>query len=310
MNIYDALNLAEMNGHRASLQSDGRWFLIRKSDRAIVNIGYSIIEAVSVLVQPEPEVVEAEPVVETVETVEVVEVVADAATTEVEVVETEDDDTMTVGMAAMILNDKRCGLATEEEIDEAQGVMVRAVAAELRARGVQFADDSLQDWICAGEFRGWETAESLADEWGDSDEEEIAALVDHGYSVPEEREDEELSFIEAAELLHQASRGRVSDEMIEQARSVVINALSIDLEAREVPFQQDDLRDWVACTNFSGRELIGSLADEWINENGITAPNWSAAANEYDDWLKQNYVQYQYDAWSAPAAPSQQEQQQ
>lgn len=81
MNIYDALNLAEMSGHRASLQSDGRWFLIRKSDRAIVNIGYSIIEAVSVLVEAEPEVVEAEPVVETVETVDVV---ADAATTEVE----------------------------------------------------------------------------------------------------------------------------------------------------------------------------------------------------------------------------------
>ena len=81
--------------------------------------------------------------------------------------------TMTVGMAAMVLNDKRCGLATEEEIDEAQGVMVRAVATELRARGVQFADDSLQDWICAGEFRGFETAESLADEWMSYDEEEI-----------------------------------------------------------------------------------------------------------------------------------------
>ena len=81
--------------------------------------------------------------------------------------------TMNVGMAAMILNDKRCGLATEEEIDEAQGVMVRAVAAELRARGVTFHQDSLQDWICAGEFRGWETAESLADEWMSYDEEEI-----------------------------------------------------------------------------------------------------------------------------------------
>lgn len=69
MNSYDALNLAENNGHRASLQADGRWFLIRKSDRAIVNIGYSIIEAVSVLVQPEPVV---EEVVE-----EVVEVVAE-----------------------------------------------------------------------------------------------------------------------------------------------------------------------------------------------------------------------------------------
>ena len=81
--------------------------------------------------------------------------------------------TMTVGMAAMVLNDKRTGDATEEEIDEAQGVMVRAVAAELRARGVMFADDSLQDWICAGEFRGFETAESLADEWMSYDEEEI-----------------------------------------------------------------------------------------------------------------------------------------
>ena len=249
MNIYDALNFAEANGHRASLQSDGRWFLIRKSDRAIVNIGYSIIEAVSVLVQPEPEVVE------TVETVETVEVVADAATTEAEsevvetvaiietanlsnydivtlaenngfrvslqangewhlirkadrqvtvigynlrdaiavinpapetmsqveiergyaaqeaeehaawVAEQEDDDMMTVGMAAMILNDKRCGLATEEESDEAYGVMVRAVAAELRARGVTFYQDSLGDWIWCGEFDGDETAESLADEW-------------------------------------------------------------------------------------------------------------------------------------------------
>ena len=81
--------------------------------------------------------------------------------------------TMTVGMAAMILNDKRFGYGTEQEIDEAQGVMVRAVSAELRARGVTFHQDSLQDWICAGEFRGFETAESLADEWGDSDEEEI-----------------------------------------------------------------------------------------------------------------------------------------
>lgn len=93
--------------------------------------------------------------------------------------------TMTVGMAAMILNDKRVGYGTEQEIDEAQGVMVRAVAAELRARGVQFADDSLQDWICAGEFRGFETAESLADEWMSYDEEEIDESGDHGYSVPE-----------------------------------------------------------------------------------------------------------------------------
>ena len=73
--------------------------------------------------------------------------------------------TMTVGMAAMVLNDKRCGLATEEEIDEAFGVMVRAVAAELRARGVTFHQDSLQDWIWCSEFNGDETAESLADEW-------------------------------------------------------------------------------------------------------------------------------------------------
>ena len=73
----------------------------------------------------------------------------------------------------MVLNDKRTGDATEQEIDEAQGVMVRAVSAELRARGVTFHQDSLQDWICAGEFRGFETSESLADEWMSYDEEEI-----------------------------------------------------------------------------------------------------------------------------------------
>lgn len=76
-----------------------------------------------------------------------------------------DDDTMTVMMAAVVLRDRRTGDATEEESDEAYGVMVRAVAAELRARGVEFADDSLNDWIWCGEFDGDETAESLADEW-------------------------------------------------------------------------------------------------------------------------------------------------
>ena len=116
--------------------------------------------------------VEAEPVVETVETVVNVSNLSNYdIVTMAEVNVIEDDDTMTVMMAAMVLNDKRTGDATEEEIDEAQGVMVRAVAAELRARGVTFHQDSLQDWICAGEFRGWETAESLADEWGNSDEE-------------------------------------------------------------------------------------------------------------------------------------------
>lgn len=76
-----------------------------------------------------------------------------------------DEDTMTVMMAAVVMRDRRTGDATEEEIDEAYGVMVRAVAAELRARGVTFYQDSLNDWIWSGEFDGDETAESLADEW-------------------------------------------------------------------------------------------------------------------------------------------------
>ena len=259
MNIYDALNFAEANGHRASLQSDGRWFLIRKSDRQIVNIGYSIIEAVSVLVQPEPEVVETvETVVETVSEAEAEVVETETVTIEIanlsnydivtlaevngfrvslqetgewllirkedrqivnigynlrdavaiinpapetmsqveiergyaaqeaeehaawvveqeeeEVNVIEDDDTMTVMMAAVVLRDRRTGDATEEEIDEAYGVMVRAVAAELRARGVTYYQDSLTDWIWSGEFDGDETAESLADEWQqDNDYEE------------------------------------------------------------------------------------------------------------------------------------------
>jgi len=80
MNIYDALNLAEDSGHRASLQSDGRWFLIRKSDRAIINIGRNIIEAVSVLVQPEPVVEQVAEVVEQV--AEVVEQVVEQVVAE------------------------------------------------------------------------------------------------------------------------------------------------------------------------------------------------------------------------------------
>ena len=289
MNIYDALNLAEMNGHRASLQSDGRWFLIRKSDRAIVNIGYSIIEAVSVLVEAEAEVVET------------VEVVADAATTEAEaeVVETanlSNYDIVTMAevngfRVSLQANGEWLLIRKEDRMTVNIGYNLRDAVAIINPTPETMSQVEIERGYAAQEAEehaAWvesQKTEEVVDVLDEIDE-----SGDHGYSVPEEREDEELSFIEAAELLHQASRGRVSDEMIEQARSVVVNALSIDLEARGVTFHQDSLQDWVACTNFSGRELIGSLADEWIDEHNITAPNWSAAANEYDAWLKQNYV--------------------
>jgi len=170
---FDIVTLAENNGFRVSLQPSGEWLLIRKEDRMVTNIGYNLRDAVAII-NPATETmsqVEIERGVAAQEAEEHAAWVAEQEQEEVNVIE--DDDTMTVGMAAMVLNDKRCGLATEEEIDEAQGVMVRAVAAELRARGVMFADDSLQDWICAVEFRGFETAESLADEWMSYDEEEI-----------------------------------------------------------------------------------------------------------------------------------------
>ena len=170
---YDIVTMAEVNGFRVSLQANGEWHLIRKSDRQVTNIGYNLRDAVAII-NPTPETmsqVEIERGYAAQEAEEHAAWVASQTEEEVNVIE--DDDTMTVMMAAVVLCDRRTGDATEEEIDEAQGVMVRAVAAELRARGVGFADDSLQDWICAGEFRGWETAESLADEWGDSDEEEI-----------------------------------------------------------------------------------------------------------------------------------------
>ena len=168
---FDIVTLAEVNGFRVSLQETGEWHLIRKSDRQVTVVGYNLKDAVAII-NPTPETfaqVEIERGYAAQEAEEHAAWVESQTEEEVNVIE--DDDTMTVMMAAMVLNDKRTGDATEEEIDEAQGVMVRAVAAELRARGVTFHQDSLQDWIGAGDFRGWETAESLADEWMSYDEE-------------------------------------------------------------------------------------------------------------------------------------------
>lgn len=50
MNMYDAMRLAESKGYRVSLQADGQWFLIRVHDRQIVNTGYTLLDAVSVLI--------------------------------------------------------------------------------------------------------------------------------------------------------------------------------------------------------------------------------------------------------------------
>lgn len=162
---YDIVTLAENNGFRVSLQPSGEWLLIRKADRMPINIGYDLRDAV-VIINPAPETfaqVEIERGYAAQEAEEHAAWVAEQQEEEVNV--TEDDDTMTVMMAAVVLRDRRTGDATEEESDEAYGVMVRAVAAELRARGETFADDSLNDWIWCGEFNGDETAESLADEW-------------------------------------------------------------------------------------------------------------------------------------------------
>ena len=169
---YDIVTLAEVNGFRVSLQANGEWHLIRKSDRQVTVVGYNLKDAVAII-NPAPETFTQVEIERGYAAQEAEEHAAWVAEQEEEEVMTEDDDTMTVGMAAVVLRDRRTGDATEEEIDEAFGVMVRAVAAELRARGVTFYQDSLQDWICAGDFRGWETAESLADEWMSYDEEEI-----------------------------------------------------------------------------------------------------------------------------------------
>ena len=160
---YDIVTMAEINGFRVSLQETGRWFLIRKADRQVTDIGYDLKDAVAVINQA-PETfkqIEIERGYAAQEAEEHAAWIAEQE--EVDVIE--DDNTMTAMMSAMVMRDRRTGDATEEEIDEAFGVMVRAVAAELRARGVEFADDSLGDWIWCTDFDGDETAERIADEW-------------------------------------------------------------------------------------------------------------------------------------------------
>ena len=51
---YDIVTLAEVNGFRVSLQETGEWFLIRKSDRQVTNIGYNLRDAVAII-NPAPE---------------------------------------------------------------------------------------------------------------------------------------------------------------------------------------------------------------------------------------------------------------
>lgn len=53
MTMYEAMRLAESKGYRVSLQADGQWFLIRISDRQIANTGYTLFDAVSILLPSE-----------------------------------------------------------------------------------------------------------------------------------------------------------------------------------------------------------------------------------------------------------------
>lgn len=61
MTMYEAMRLAESKGYRVSLQANGEWFLIRISDRQIANTGYTLLDAVSILVDtPQTNTTEAE----------------------------------------------------------------------------------------------------------------------------------------------------------------------------------------------------------------------------------------------------------
>lgn len=53
MTMYEAMRLAESKGYRVSLQAGGQWFLIRVHDRQIVNTGYTLLDAVSILLPSE-----------------------------------------------------------------------------------------------------------------------------------------------------------------------------------------------------------------------------------------------------------------
>lgn len=194
MNIYDALNLAEDNGHRASLQSDGRWFLIRKADRAIVNIGYSIIEAVSVLVQPEPVAEVVEEVVEVVAEL-VAEVVAEPVAPALPINVVSDSDYLTFEEAVEILHHVRGDHVSEEMIDEARGLIIRAVSVELRARGVGYVDDNIGDWVACTTFDGTETTESLAREFCEENSLPFTnwTEINNSYALYDERDTMEYS---------------------------------------------------------------------------------------------------------------------
>jgi len=51
---YDIVTMAENNGFRVSLQANGEWHLIRKSDRQVTVIGYNLRDAVAII-NPTPE---------------------------------------------------------------------------------------------------------------------------------------------------------------------------------------------------------------------------------------------------------------
>ena len=51
---YDIVTLAEVNGFRVSLQANGEWHLIRKSDRQVTVVGYNLRDAVAII-NPTPE---------------------------------------------------------------------------------------------------------------------------------------------------------------------------------------------------------------------------------------------------------------
>ena len=121
---YDIVTMADVNGFRVSLQANGEWHLIRKADRQVTVVGYNLRDAVAII-NPTPETFAQGEIERGYAAQEAEEHAAWVESqTEEEVNVIEDDDTMTVMMAAMVLNDKRTGDATEEEIDEAQGVAV------------------------------------------------------------------------------------------------------------------------------------------------------------------------------------------
>lgn len=47
MSTYEILTLADRRGYRLSLGNGGVWYLIRKTDRHVITIGYNVIDALA-----------------------------------------------------------------------------------------------------------------------------------------------------------------------------------------------------------------------------------------------------------------------